>query len=350
MTNNQVAVYNAEVISPSTNKGGVLKTTITINIGGGLSLRQNKHQPWRKNKVLLVDKDGQGNVLLSFGKNPDNCENTIYDVLLKEVAPEDAIIEITDNLHVLPANDDMAFFDLDVLTNIDNKDVLSGYSSLIGMLKNILALILSIKNVSKGDKQAESDIEKLEIEANRYLTIIQSKVTESGVNVDDIYSLLKKAIAPLKDKYDYIIIDTPPQLGLIAGNVYNAADDILIPFHPEKYSFRSMIKSINTINEWKESNPNLSIKGIIPVKVKKSTLTHNIFLDSSSQIISTSNSNPIYITETRIPESIKPAESIVKFNLPITMIDEDEIKNKKEREPIMEMKKVYNNLIDELGY
>jgi len=349
MTELRIPEYDATTAAASTNKGGVLKTTITVNTGGELSQRPNKKQTWRNNRVCIIDADGQGNVLLTFGKNPDKIENTIYDVLLNDLPVEEAIIPITDNLDVIPANDDMAFFELDVLTSMANKEVLAGYNSLIQMVKKVLTLIFNLKSLSNGNPDIEAQIKEAEKEAQTYLNTLQRKLSETGVKVENIYSLLAKAIEPLKDKYDFILIDTPPQLGLIAGNVYNAADDILIPFHPEKYSFRSMIKTINTINSWKDSNPNLKVKAIIPVKLKEKTITHSVFLDSSSQVIS-STSDALEITETVIPESVKPAEAIAKYKLPFTMIDESLITTKKEREPIVALKEIFKNLVDELGY
>src|SRR5690606_26299323 len=69
----------------STNKGGVLKTSITTNLGGILAEKGNK--------VLIIDTDNQGNAALTFGKNPDLFENTVYDVLMG-LAAEAAIINV----------------------------------------------------------------------------------------------------------------------------------------------------------------------------------------------------------------------------------------------------------------
>lgn len=345
----QEPIYSAETISTSTNKGGVLKTTLSVNLAGVLSKKKNKQQPWRNNKVCLIDKDAQGNVLLTFGMNPDKIENTIYDVLLNDLPAEEAIISINENLDIIPANDDMAFFELDVLTAMANKEISAGMETIEPMLRNMITILNNMKKMAEDNAQLLIKIKSLETELNAYLKQIKVKMAESGIQVEDIYTLLKKAIDPLKNKYDYIIIDTPPQLGIIAGNVYNAADNILIPFHPEKYSFRSLIKTINTINSWKETNPSLKVKAIIPVKMKEKTITHSVFLESSSQIISTNN-NALEITKTVIPESIKPAEALAKYNLPYTLIDVNDVRTKKEREPLIMLQNVFENLVEELGY
>jgi chromosome partitioning protein len=347
---NQIAEYEAKVIAPSTNKGGVLKTTIAVNAAGYLSKQNNKKQSWRKNKVLLVDIDSQGNVSLSFGKNPDNYENTIYDVLVNDLSPEKAIVNIYENIDILPANDDMAFFELDVLTNTTPPEIVANYEKMIGVVRNTISSLNELKKRAQSENLEHFSelIDQLERDVQEQLGELTSILAQDNKRVGDFYALLKKALVSLKNQYDYIIIDTPPQLGVIAANVFMAVDDVLIPFHPEKYSFRSMIKTINAINDWKEGNPSLVIKSIIPVKVKEKTITHSVFLETSEQIIT--NSNPIGITKTYIPESIKPAEAIVKYNLPFELIDVNTLKTKKEKDQVLPIQTVFDNLFEELGY
>lgn len=68
----------------------------------------------------------------------------------------------------------------------------------------------------------------------------------------DVFKLLDKVMGPLREKYDRILIDTPPDLGLTQGNVLETADAVLIPFHPEKYSMRSLNKILKAVREFKE--------------------------------------------------------------------------------------------------
>ena len=63
-----------KILAVTTNKGGALKTSITTNLAGVLSSNGNK--------VLIIDLDNQGNAAVTFGVNPDNVENTVYDVLM----------------------------------------------------------------------------------------------------------------------------------------------------------------------------------------------------------------------------------------------------------------------------
>src|SRR5690625_540454 len=97
------AIKRPQIIAISTNKGGVLKTSIATNLAGLLS-KQNK-------KVLLIDLDNQGNVSLSFGLNPDTFRRTVYDVLVHGEKPEKVIINAHKNIDILPSNDDMTEFE-----------------------------------------------------------------------------------------------------------------------------------------------------------------------------------------------------------------------------------------------
>ncbi len=82
-------------IAITNNKGGVAKTTSVQNIGAGFALKGKK--------TLLIDMDPQGNLSSSFGIDVDNLETTIFDGM-KDKNVEPHILEINENLHILPAN------------------------------------------------------------------------------------------------------------------------------------------------------------------------------------------------------------------------------------------------------
>lgn len=96
------------------NKGGVGKSTVTSNLSSAISLA------YPHKKVLIVDLDGQGNQAITFGYDPAKIKDTIYDVLVCQLHPDDAIIHITENLHLLPANDDMNYFELDTIDSLQD--------------------------------------------------------------------------------------------------------------------------------------------------------------------------------------------------------------------------------------
>ncbi|RFB09317.1 ParA family protein [Bacillus sp. HNG] len=236
----------------STNKGGVLKTSITTNLGGILAEKGYK--------VLIIDTDNQGNVALTFGKNPDLFENTVYDVLMG-LAAEAAIINVYSDskskglIDLLPSNDDMAFLEFDVLTQQE-------------MYK-------------------------------------------------DPFHLLGQAVSHLKNKYDYILIDSPPNLGLTAGNVLSFADNVLIPFQPENYSMRSLVKILQAISNFKnEHNSNLNVLGVVATLVDTRTTLHAQVLQECRKYCLENN---ISMFETVIPRSVRFASSVAYESLPATL-------------------------------
>lgn len=85
------------------NKGGVLKTTLSTNLAASLSMEGKK--------VIIVDLDGQGNVIATFGKKPDDLEFSIMDFLNGKCYWEDILIKKTENLHIIPGNDELNYFD-----------------------------------------------------------------------------------------------------------------------------------------------------------------------------------------------------------------------------------------------
>ncbi|MHC5250403.1 ParA family protein [Enterococcus sp. LJL90] len=260
----------AKKIAVSTNKGGALKTSITTNLGGVFANAGFK--------VLLMDLDNQGNIGITFGINPDDVEFTIYDILTEpNFSISQAIINVSKNLDIIVANDDMAYLEMDVLT--DN---------------------------------------------NKF---------------PDPLNLLQKPLKALDKLYDFIIIDTPPAMGMISANVFNSVEDIIIPYHPEVYSFRSMVKSIKSINNFKKTNNLLDIKAVVPVKVRN-VLTHEAFLQSAAALC---EQNGITMTKTQIPESIKYAESIGKYKRPVTLLQDT-------NRSVEAYKEIYLELMKELNY
>ncbi len=101
------------------------------------------------------------------------------------------------------------------------------------------------------------------------LDIIPAKMELSAAEVELIQEIsretkLKRAIAEIKDSYDYILIDCPPSLGLLTVNALTASDTVLIPMQCEYYAMEGLGQLLNTINLIKESlNPSLELEGIL---------------------------------------------------------------------------------------
>ncbi|MDQ0164063.1 ParA family protein [Aeribacillus alveayuensis] len=211
-------------------------------------------------KVLIIDTDNQGNAALSFGKNPDSFEYTTYDVLVDGLAAEMAISNVYQDItggkiDLLGSNDDMAFLDFDVLTQ-------------------------------------------------------REKYPEP-------FLLLKNAVSHLKNDYDFILIDSPPNLGLITGNVLSFADEVIIPFQPESYSMRSLVKILQSIHNFREQyNKKLSVLGIVATLVDTRTTLHSQVLQECRKYC---YENGIQMFETVIPRSVRFASSVAYEGLPATL-------------------------------
>ena len=182
----------AKTIAIANQKGGVGKTTTSINLAAGLA--------YLNKKVLLIDFDSQGNATQGIGHRVGLNDLTVYDTLLNDVSVEKCIKSLkTPPLDILPSNMNLAGADLQL-----------------------------------------ADIE------------------------DHREQYLNNAIKTIKDKYDYIIIDCPPSLGLLNTNALTAADSVLIPVQCEYYALEGITQLLQTIRLVQRAfNPNLKIEGVL---------------------------------------------------------------------------------------
>jgi chromosome partitioning protein len=214
-------------------------------------------------KVLVVDVDYQSNVALSFGLNPDMFRTSIYDVLLNKIPAEEAIIKVHKNIDILPSNRDLISFEFRVI----------------------------------GDN-------------NKY---------------PEPFYLMVDNLSHLREQYDYILIDTPPSLGVMNGNVFTFSDHVLIPFAPELISMRSLKEVIYTITELKElHNPELEILGVLRTLVNGVTNLHQDIIQETNKY---SYETGIKVFETIIPVTIQFSNSISYHKVPATLLPEKKRKS-----------------------
>ena len=124
------------------------------------------------------------------------------------------------------------------------------------------------------------------------------------VSVISREQILKKAIEEIKDLYDYIIIDCPPSLGLLAINALTASDDIIIPIQGEYYALEGLSQLIDTINIIKKKiNPNIQILGVVLTMFNMRTQLSKQVKDEVDKYFGKSVFNTI------IPRNVKLAEA-----------------------------------------
>jgi chromosome partitioning protein len=118
---------------------------------------------------------------------------------------------------------------------------------------------------------------------------------------------LEKALAQVRDRYDYILIDTPPSLGLLTINAFVVATGVIVPVQTEYLSLRGLVQLENTLTMVRENlNPKVEIIGIVPTMYDK-RLTHSREAD---EILRENFGDLVY--HTRIRKTVRFAEAPVK--------------------------------------
>lgn len=152
------------------------------------------------------------------------------------------------------------------------------------------------------------------------LTIVPSNVELIGFEVEMMASrgreeILKRLLAPVRDRFDYIIIDCPPSLSLLTLNALTAADSVLIPLQSEFFALEGLGQLLETIKRIKQSfNPTLKIEGILMTMFDRRTnLARQVAQDAETYF-----KNMLF--SSKIPRNIKLGEA-PSFGMPIIAYD-----------------------------
>lgn len=197
-----------KVISVANQKGGVAKSTTTLNLGVGLA-RQGK-------KVLLIDADPQGSLTASLGYvEPDDIGTTLATIMMniindEEIGEEEGILHHKEQIDLLPANIELS------------------------------ALEVTMSNVMSREL------------------------------------IMKEYIDTMRSRYDYILIDCMPSLGMMTINALVASDMVLIPVQAAYLPVKGLQQLIRTISMVKKRlNRKLTIQGILLTMVDFTLTQHS---------------------------------------------------------------------------
>ena len=254
----------AKVISLVNQKGGVGKTTTSINLSASLGKLGKR--------TLLIDLDPQGNTSTGLGINKGDITASVYDCLNGSVPAKKAIIKTRfTNLFIMPTTINLAGIDIELI---------------------------------------EMTHENSDFKMNEQL---------------------KCVLEPVKDNFDYIIIDCPPSLGLLTTNALVASDSVIIPVQCEFFALEGITQLLNTIIMTQTRlNPRLRIEGVLLTLLDSRT---NLGLEVVEEVRKFFNEK---VFDTIIPRLIRLVEA-PSHGEPINEYD-----------PESRAAKAYNNLAEEV--
>ena len=160
--------------------------------------------------------------------------------------------------------------------------------------------------------------EVLQKEAIENLDVIPTSIDLSAaeielIGVDDKEFIIRNAVQPIKDDYDYIIIDCPPSLSMLTINAMTTADSVLVPIQCEYYALEGLSQLIHTVELVKERlNPVLEIEGVVFTMYDART---NLSLQVVENVKENLQQN---IYKTIIPRNIRLAEA-PSYGMPINL-------------------------------
>ena len=231
-----------KIIAVANQKGGVGKTTTSINLGASLAAA--------KRRVLLVDLDPQGNATMGSGVDKRNVERSSYEVLMGEASVDQVAVAVEHSSYSLvPGNSDLTGAEVALLEEIGRE------------------------------------------------------------------MRLRQALKPVRDSYDYLIIDCPPSLNMLTVNALVAADSVMIPMQCEYYALEGLSALLETVEKIRSLlNPNLRVEGLLRTMYDP---RNNLSTQVSQQLVKHFGTK---VYSTVIPRNVRLAEA-PSHGLPALLYD-----------------------------
>jgi chromosome partitioning protein len=227
----------AQTIAVSNQKGGVGKTTSTLNLAVALTELGMK--------VLMIDLDPQASLTISIGLEPENLEKTIYNALIEDVDIKKLIL-FSELLYFVPSTIDLSAAEMELVSEVGRE------------------------------------------------------------------FKLRDALEPVKDDFDYILIDCPPSLGLLTINALVACDVVIVPMAPEYLALRGFNLLEKTMAKVKKLNKKLTLMGILVTLYDNRTTHHK------DVVLELQKSYPVFNSmikkSIKFPDAVLAGQPIMTFD------------------------------------
>ncbi|SDE42933.1 chromosome partitioning protein [Auraticoccus monumenti] len=232
----------ATIIAMCNQKGGVGKTTSTINLGAALAETGRR--------VLMVDFDPQGSLSVGLGVNPHTLEASVYNLLMSREHTFDEVVTdtVVPGLDLLPANIDLSAAEVQLVSEVAREQT------------------------------------------------------------------LKRVLDRVRDRYDVILIDCAPSLGLLTVNALTASDEVVVPLECEFFALRGVALLTDTIAKVQDRlNPSLNLMGILGTMYDARTLHSREVLERVVQAFGDVVFHTVIRRTIKFPETTVAGEPITTY-------------------------------------